>query len=614
MSNVNSLSRTSSGERLNRERRVLVCVATGRGASFALRLAGAGYEVQRTTAADAARVLDNFTPQVVVIELPEGSRADEQLTLARRLRAGGAQLPLVLVFDGVRDGAREDAHASASDASDGHAARAALEVARELGADDCFALATPTPETLARLDALFWRIETARDLSSLERAHAERERRAEIDGFMQLLDAARARFDAGEPGALALVAAATGGSTNGAQPTDAESILRAAHEFLARNLRRADAIAFYGPDLLLAHLPRLSTEAAGADLARLSEEFSASHDSRRVIFGVARFPIDGADVETLIEKAEAALASARERQTETVVAAHGTPERINSRVARDDGRVRSLVGGGGVESALVAARDDEDDAFGRQAEETTGEAKGVGGAAERGGGGTSRDARSLTSEELNTRVASETTQDASPSAPDAARLSRDQSPSARGLASSPRALRESRRGEALETSVLPASSIPDTVGGGVLARAAAEAATREREMRSRGVLMPRRVLLTISDPARMAQVNLLLRSASYEVRAAFDGRQALDLLRIERADALLLDTDLKEIGGLEVLRRLSQRHQGRLPMPVVLLHAQTAEGARECEEARRLGARGFIALPYDPALLLEAVREAGKKD
>jgi CheY-like chemotaxis protein len=613
MSNVNSPSRASSGERLNRERRVLVCVTTGRGASFALRLAGAGYEVQRTTAADSARVLDNFAPQVVIIELPEGSRADEQLRFARRLRERGARLPLVLVFDGVRDAAREDAHASASDAADGHATRAALEVARELGADDCFALATPTPESLARLDALFWRIETARDLSSLERARTASERRAEIDGFMQLLDAARARFDAGEPGALALVSAVADETVDG-QTIGVESVLRAAHEFLALNLRRADAIAFYGPDLLLAHLPRLSTDAAGADLARLSEEFSASHDSRRVVFGVARFPSDGAGVETLIEKAEAALASARERETATVVAAHETPERISSRAERDAGREPTLVGGGGGESALVAARDDEDDAFGRQAEETTREAERVGGAEESVGSGTSRVAQSLTNEGLNTRVASEATQDASSSAPDAARLARDQSASARGLASSPRALRESRRGEALETSVLPASSIPDTVGGGVLARAAAEAATREREMRSRGVLMPRRVLLTISDPARMAQINLLLRSASYEVRAAFDGRQALDLLRIERADALLLDCDLKEIGGLEVLRRLSQRHQGRLPMPVVLLHAQTVEGARECEEARRLGARAFIALPYDPALLLEAVREAGKKD
>ncbi|MDT7604362.1 MAG: two-component system, OmpR family, response regulator MprA, partial [Acidobacteriota bacterium] len=177
----------------------------------------------------------------------------------------------------------------------------------------------------------------------------------------------------------------------------------------------------------------------------------------------------------------------------------------------------------------------------------------------------------------------------------------------------PRALRESSRGESLETSVIPSQGAAGAAGG-VLERDAAEAAARERERRARGAPMPRRVLLTISDPARMAQINLLLRSSGYEVRAAFDGKQALDLLRIEHADLLLLDCDLKEIGGREVLRRLSERHQGKLPMPIVLLYPQTTEGARSREEARRLGATGFVVLPYDPSELLEAVRETGSKD
>ncbi|MCA1631652.1 MAG: PH domain-containing protein [Acidobacteria bacterium] len=166
-----------------------------------------------------------------------------------------------------------------------------------------------------------------------------------------------------------------------------------------------------------------------------------------------------------------------------------------------------------------------------------------------------------------------------------------------------RALRESRRGgESFETSVLPQQGM---AGGGVLPKSAAEAALREREMRAAGVPMPRRVLLTVSDPARMAQVNLLLRSASYEVRAAFDGGQALDLLRIVRADLLLLDYELKLLDGLEVLRRLGERHRGQLPLPVVLLYPPSA-GAPVREEARRLGATGFVQLPYDPAELLAA--------
>jgi CheY-like chemotaxis protein len=147
----------------------------------------------------------------------------------------------------------------------------------------------------------------------------------------------------------------------------------------------------------------------------------------------------------------------------------------------------------------------------------------------------------------------------------------------------------------------------------VLGRAAAEAAERERALRASGARMPRRVLLTVSDPALMAQINLLLRSAAYEVRAAFDGGQALDLLRIERADLLVLDYELKVLDGPGVLRRLHERHRGRLPLPVALLVPAERDTERLREEAGRFGANAFVRLPYDPAELLECVRATGEK-
>ena len=226
----------------------------------------------------------------------------------------------------------------------------------------------------------------------------------------------------------------------------------------------------------------------------------------------------------------------------------------------------------------------------------------------------SRAARRQTQE--GARAAGSPSRDAASSSREASSSLHDTESPQRERASSSdsrRALRESRRGgESFETSILPSQGAAQSEGGGVLARAAAEAAAREREMRQRGVAMPRRVLLTVSDPARMAQINLLLRSASYEVRAAFDGGQALDLLRIERADVLVLDYDLKLLNGIEVLRRLGERHGGRPPLPVLLLcPASAGEAVRD--EASRLGAMGFVQLPYDPAELLVTARETGSK-
>ena len=121
--------------------------------------------------------------------------------------------------------------------------------------------------------------------------------------------------------------------------------------------------------------------------------------------------------------------------------------------------------------------------------------------------------------------------------------------------------------------------------------------------------MPRRLLLTVSDAARMAQLNSLIRSVGYEARAAFGGQQALDLLRIERPDLLLLDYELQGIDGLETLRRLRKQNGGRLMIPVVLLLPENFEGVRQ--EALALGTRGIVNMPYAPVDLLDTVRTAG---
>jgi DNA-binding response OmpR family regulator len=546
-----------------RARRVLVCEASAAGAAFASRLAGAGYEVQRASADTVRREIVNFAPQLLVVEFDAG---DDAASIARRAGESDARAPLVVVY-GVRVEAPRD-------------------VARACNADDCFALSTPTPQALARLDSLFWRVGAGRDLASTDAARAARERHEEIEGFMQLLDAARAEFGAGSAGALALCGAVA--------RDDSEVVLREAYEFFQSNLRRADAVAFYGPDLLVAHLPRRRADSAREDLTRLCREFDGEHARARIAVGVARFPEDGAEIEELIEHAEAALDAARSPGSHSRVVFH-------TRGARDDQSADEQA------SFVADAVDADDD-------------------------GTLDGPLSLTIEDEPVRVDEELADvplPPTPTAPSRApesslKIERELSSSssdshdshapadARNAAPTVgRALRESSRGgESFETSVLPQQGVS---GGGVLPKSAAEAALRERELRASGVPMPRRVLLTISDPARMAQVNLLLRSASYEVRAAFDGGQALDLLRIERADLLLLDYELKLLDGLEVLRRLGERHRGQLPMPVVLLYPPTA-GALVREEARRLGATGFVQLPYDPAELLAAARETGSKD
>lgn len=427
------------------------------------RLAAAGLDVTRVEADEAARSLEGAAPSLVLIAF--GGREGESalVGLARRLRAEPSTFALPVVFLYRTN------------------ERTLRSAALHVGVDDYFAQATPPAEMRARLDSLAWRAEAGR-----RAAPVVGEQRSEIDNFMFLLDAVSADAGRGARGAVALVEADMKATHEGG----AESALAEAHGFLKLNLRRVDSVAFYGPTILLAHLPRMNSRAAQTALTRLREEFIEACPDADLVAGIASFPEDGGEVEKLIEKAESALGAAR------------APNSLARILVYEEGGAHRIHAKSG----------------GRQARAE------IGKAATAPGGATASEGHAL--------------------------------------------------------------------GG-------------ERRV-GRGAFKSRRLLLTVSDAARMAQINLLMRSAGYEVRAAFDGQHALNLLRIDRPDLLLVDYELHGMDGIEMLRRLSKQSGGSPPPPALLLLPSGAENL--LGEALGAGAGRVVKLPYDPVELLDALR------
>jgi CheY-like chemotaxis protein len=153
----------------------------------------------------------------------------------------------------------------------------------------------------------------------------------------------------------------------------------------------------------------------------------------------------------------------------------------------------------------------------------------------------------------------------------------------------------------------PVFSAPEAPAGHEPSPSGRTSSTQEIEQSLRP-LHPSRLLLAVSRPERMAQLNTLVRSAGYEVRPAFDGPHALGLLRIDRPDLLLLDYEVRGLNGLETLHRIQAQHSGRLPVPVILLTAQDAPEIKA--EAEALGVQKVIQIPYAPIELLAAMRQA----
>jgi len=437
------------------------------------RLRAAGFEVADAAAEEAAARAKEVSPAVVLLSFGGREGEPRLLSLARRLRAEPSSfaLPVVLLF-------REDG-------------RALRSAARHLGADDYFSQDAPAEELRARLAALLWRAEAGR-----RNAPAVADQRSEIDNFLFLLDAVGADARRGLTGSLALVEADGDGRGREVEHTQGAARARAltdAHGFFKLNLRRVDAVAFYGPATLLVYLPGAGAAAARATLSRLREEFAAAHAGGDISAGVSSFPAQGTEVERLVEQAEAALGEARGENSAARVVVYGFAE------------------------AGATAADAE-----RRAMTTRG-------APDKRG--------AVTSSEPPARAASAAAQ-----------------PNVRGT------------------------------GG-----------------------RPRHVMLVVSDAARMAQVNLLLRSAAYEVRAAFDGQHALNLLRIDRPDALVVDYELGEMDGVEMLRRLSKQSRAGAAPPALLLLPAGREDLRA--GALAAGARGVVDMPYDAVELLDRLRE-----
>jgi two-component system nitrogen regulation response regulator NtrX len=114
-----------------------------------------------------------------------------------------------------------------------------------------------------------------------------------------------------------------------------------------------------------------------------------------------------------------------------------------------------------------------------------------------------------------------------------------------------------------------------------------------------------RLLVVEDEPGFRASLRRTLEEAGYETVEASDGKTALDVLRHDLIDLVLLDLRLPRVSGMEVLRRIADEYPG---LAVVILSAYGTVPA--AVEATRLGALEFLEKDHDEVHTLRVVREA----
>lgn len=109
--------------------------------------------------------------------------------------------------------------------------------------------------------------------------------------------------------------------------------------------------------------------------------------------------------------------------------------------------------------------------------------------------------------------------------------------------------------------------------------------------------MDKGAILVVDDSVdNLLLTEVLLSSEGYRVLTAQDAGQALETVRTEKPDLILMDVQLPGMDGLELTRNL-RREPATRDIPIVALTAYAMKGDEE--KARAAGCSGYITKPID---------------
>jgi two-component system chemotaxis response regulator CheY len=96
--------------------------------------------------------------------------------------------------------------------------------------------------------------------------------------------------------------------------------------------------------------------------------------------------------------------------------------------------------------------------------------------------------------------------------------------------------------------------------------------------------------------------NILENSGYKNFIEASDGKEALEKIKSEKPDLVLLDVIMPNLGGIEVVKEIGRQYK------VIIVSAVGQE--KVVKEAESYGAVGYVIKPFDNNQVLEQVNKA----
>ena len=114
-------------------------------------------------------------------------------------------------------------------------------------------------------------------------------------------------------------------------------------------------------------------------------------------------------------------------------------------------------------------------------------------------------------------------------------------------------------------------------------------------------------VLVVDDSSTVRQqVRAALTDAGFNAIEAEDGKEGLRMLAESEIACVICDVNMPRMNGIEMVEEVHRNPDLRQP-PIVML---TTEGAQDLiSKAKAAGACGWIVKPFQPDLLIAAVRK-----
>jgi len=117
--------------------------------------------------------------------------------------------------------------------------------------------------------------------------------------------------------------------------------------------------------------------------------------------------------------------------------------------------------------------------------------------------------------------------------------------------------------------------------------------------------MPKKILAVDDERHIVRLVEVNLQRAGYEVVTAYDGREALEKVKSENPDLVVLDVMMPYMDGFEVLKNL-KADPSTADIPVIMLTAKAQDA--DVFRGWQSGVDCYLTKPFNPMELLTFVK------